>query len=364
MNWFKTTVLSKNFWLGKASYDKTPSTLSVTVVVPAWNEEGFIRDTIESLLAQTYPCTVIVVDDASTDNTPNIVREYPSVQLLTTDKNQGSKSKALNYAIPYVSTDIFICVDADTIIDPNGVGNLIKAFNDPNTMIASGFVFSKDKGNFWQSARFGEYQIGQTIIKSAQQNANAVLVASGCFFAIRLPFLKQNPFPTRTLAEDMDLTWTAIESGYRVTFVEDAYCSVSDPNSRYLYDKQVSRWYRGFFQNIRERNFNLFKRNIKLGIVVYGYMLVNLLGTPMAILAMFFASTISYAAWTSVAVWFTISVLLAAYTTYQRAGRSALNPRHYINFVLISFYTYYIFIRSAIQELVLNNKLDTWVKGH
>lgn len=364
MNWLKSTVFNKNFWFSRKLYDTTLSNLTVTVVVPAWNEEDFIRDTIESLLSQSYQCKIIVVNDSSTDRTPDIVREYPSVMLLTTDKNQGSKSKALNYAIPYVDSDIFICVDADTILDEDAIAKLVLAFNDQNTMIACGFVFSKSKDNFWQSGRFGEYLIGQSIVKSAQQNANFVLVASGCFFAIRLPFLKENPFPTRTLAEDMDLTWTAIEKGYRVTFVEDAYCSVSDPDSKYLYDKQVSRWYRGFFQNIKERNFNLFKKSFKLGLVAYGYMLANFLGIPTIIASMFIVASISEALLVSLLVWFAVSFVLVAYTTFKRAGLSALNPKHYINSLLISFYTYYIFVRSAFQELVLNNKLDTWTKGH
>lgn len=364
MSWFSSTVLSKHFWLGQTHYSRSSSKLSATIVVPAWNEEDFIRDTIESAIRQTYECKIIVVDDSSTDNTPNIVKEYENVLLLTTDKNQGSKSRALNYAIPHVDTDIFICVDADTILDDNAVENILKSFNDENTAIACGYVFSKHRKNFWQSGRFGEYLLGQNIVKSAQQHGNFVLVASGCFFAVKTLFLKENPFPTRTMAEDMDLTWTAIEKGLRVSFVEDAYCTVSDPDSFYLYDKQVSRWYRGFFQNIKVRNFNLFGRSIKLGLVAYFYMLSNLFGIPVIVATIMIISSMSEALFFSIALWVILALLSSAYYSFRRVGWSAINPKHHINSLLISFITYYIFVRSALQELVFNKKLDTWTKGH
>lgn len=365
MKWLRSTLLSKNFWLNRPHYSNEKSNLTVTVVVPAWNEEDFIRDTIEALLVQTHECRIIVVDDSSTDRTPDIVREYPTVRLLTTDRNQGSKSRALNYAIPYVDTDVFICVDADTSLHPDAVENLLKAFNDPDVAIACGYVYSKSHRNFWESGRFGEYLLGQNIFKSAQQNANIVLVASGCFFAIRTDFLRANPFPTRTIAEDMDLTWTAIEHGHRVAFVENAHCSVSDPDSFYLYDKQVSRWYRGFFQNMKVRNFNLFRRSFKLGFISYTYMIANFFGIPVAVVStLLFIDLSESSLFLSVLVWFGLAFLVCLYSSFKSIGWQALNPKHYFNSTALSLITYYIYVRSAVEELVLNRKLDTWTKGH
>lgn len=364
MNWFKSTILNWRFWASQTHYDDTPSKLSVTVVIPAYNEEDFIRDTVESVLAQSYVCDIIVVDDSSTDKTADIVREYPSIRLITTHANQGSKSQALNYAIPYVNTDIFICVDADTVLDEDAVEKLLLAFNDENTMIACGTVLSKSHNNFWQSGRYGEYIVGQTIVKSAQQNANFVMVASGCFFGIRVPFLKKHMFNNRTMAEDMDLTWVAIEKGYRVTFVEDAFCAVSDPSNMIMYDTQISRWYRGFFQNLKVRNFNLFK-NPKLGIAAYSYMLLNFIGVPILILLtvyMIVAFQVHFLL--SFMAWYLVVLFYVMYQAYKMNEDWVHMYRHLFNSVAISFYTYFVFVRSAFQELVLNKKLDIWIKGH
>lgn len=364
MSWFRSTILNWRFWTSQTHYDVTPSNLSVTVVIPAYNEEDFIRDTVESVLAQSYPCNIIVIDDSSTDKTADIVREYPSIRLITTHANQGSKSRALNYAIPYVNTDIFICVDADTVLDEDAVEKLLLAFNDENTMVACGTVLSKSHANFWQSGRYGEYIAGQTIVKSAQQNANFVMVASGCFFGIRVPFLTKHKFNHRTMAEDMDLTWVAIEHGHRVMFVEDAFCSVSDPNSREMYDKQVSRWYRGFFQNLKERNYNLFK-NPKLGIVAYTYMLLNFIGPPILVsLMVFMIATFQTQFLISFLVWYLAMLLYTMHKAYKMNEDWKGMYRHLFNSIAISFYTYVIFVRSAVQELVLNKKLDVWTKGH
>lgn len=362
MTWFKTTILSPSFWLGKTHYDRQPSKLTVTVVIPAWNEEDCIAATIETLLKQTYPIKIIVVDDASTDSTPDIVKKYP-VQLITTHQNQGSKSQALNYSLSYIDTDIFICVDADTVLEPNSIQNLLYAFNDEDTMIACGHVYSNGDDNFWKAARFGEYLFGQSVVKSAQQNSNIVLVASGCFFGIRSEYLLKKRFDTRTMAEDMDLTWNAIEDGYRVSFVHDAKCTVNDPSSHYLYEKQVTRWYRGFFQNMVVRNYDLFSKNPKLGIIAYAYMLMNMIGLPLAMVLMLTVVG-PITAIISMALGFLVIVAL---TMFDR--RKERIPLHKFAmyagcYFIISFYVYWLFVKSAFYEMILKQKLDVWVKGH
>lgn len=361
MKWFVNTLLNKNFWLSRNNYSDEKSNLSVTVVIPAYNEEDFIGETIEALLKQTYPIKIIVVNDHSKDRTSEIARSYKGVTVIDTIINQGSKSAALNCAIPLIETDIFICVDADTILKEDAVDQLLKAFNDPDTMIASGFVISKQQKNFWQSARYGEYMAGQVVAKSAQQNANCVLVASGCFFAIKTSFLRDHTFDTRTMAEDMDLTWVAIEHGYRITFVENAICYVNDPHNFYTYYHQVSRWYRGFFQNIKVRNFDLFTKNPKLGIIVYGYMFVSLSVLFGLVAAMFLGfQKITFLFF----LFLFLTIVLSMHDGYKKKESIIEYPRHILNFIVLSFLTYYIYLESMVKELILNKKLDFWIKGH
>lgn len=330
---------------------------SVTVVIPAWNEEECIGATIDALLDQTYPVKIIVVDDASTDRTAEVARAK-GVTVMTAPK-QGSKSQALNYAIPFIDTDLFICVDADTVLAYNAVQRLVPAFEDERVMVACGMVHSKNSKNFWQSARAVEYDAIQKIVKSAQSKWKLVLVASGCFFAIKTKYLSEKGgFPNRTMAEDMDLTWTAVEEGYEVAYVEDAACFVDDPFNSYTYRKQVERWFRGYFQNIRARKFNLFRNRFKLGLIAYIYMFFNLVSIP-TLATLFFVAPEKI----GVAFGLSFAIIYLYYIWYGKEGfvKSFFSTG---NMLLCSVLNQYIFVKSAWLELVKGQKLETWVKGH
>ena len=360
MNWFKKTILDKNFWFGNSGEKfKSSPNLSVTVVIPAYNEENFISETIESILNQTHKCEIVVVNDSSTDRTFEVSSQYP-VTVITTKTNQGSKSQALNYARDYVNTDIMICVDADTILKENSVENLIKAFSDEDVMVASGFVVSHTPTSIWSAGRYSEYLIGQSIYKSAQRNSHAVLVASGCFFGVRTEFYKSVGFKNRSMAEDMDMTWEAIERGYDIAFIEDAICMVHDPNDVKTYCKQVERWYRGFFQCVEVRKYNLFK-SIKLGIVAYMYMFINLFGAPFYLYFIFLDPILSMFI-ISMTIWFFI--LYGWWSVYKYGGDYISIPWSVCSMMLLSLVNYGIYIKSAFLELILKRQLSTWIKGH
>lgn len=365
MNWFRKTVLSSRFWMSQPKYSKEPSTLSVTVVVPAWNEEEFIAATIESIQAQDYPCELIVVNDRSTDRTSQIAHSYEGVTVIDVEEKAGSKSQALNKAIPFVDTDVFVCVDADTELDTDSLGKLMKAFNNPNVKVASGFVVSKHDDNFWQAARCGEYIVGQSITKSAQENMNAVMVASGCFFAIRTPVLKQHGFDHATMAEDMDLTWDVIEDGYDIAFVKEARCYVTDPDSWYLYHKQVYRWYAGLFQCIKKRRGKLFNKNPKLGFAVYFYTLNALLGAPIA-LGFIIYGMFAFAGLTIVLMCGIYLLMLGQAVCHGIAAKQDISryPYYVICMMLASYASYAIFVKAGFNEILISKTLTTWIKGH
>ena len=366
MKFLRDTVLSARFWKGSPKYERRDSTLSVTVVIPAWNEEDFISATIESVLAQDYPVNVIVVNDRSSDRTQEIAESYENVFVINVEQKQGSKSQALNYAIPYVKTDIFICVDADSELEPNSVRNLMRAFNNENVMVASGFVVSKGTDTFWQCGRRGEYIVGQYVTKSAQENINSVFVASGCFFGIRTWFLAEHKFNDRTMAEDMDLTWVAVENGYDVTFVQNAFVHVNDPVDYKTYYNQVHRWFAGFFQNIKVRNYNLFKNSTKLGTVVYLYMLLSLLGWPTAVIFTLIGSMINpFLVLTFFGAAFIVLLLPALFYGMVNREKDFLRfPWYVFCMFLVSFVNYYIFVKAGYKELVKEEKLEVWIKGH
>ncbi|MDF1505468.1 glycosyltransferase family 2 protein [Roseisolibacter sp. H3M3-2] len=224
----------------------------LTVLVPAYNEGASIGDTVRSLLSQTVRVAeVVVVDDCSTDDTAAIARAL-GVRVLTPPGNTGSKAGAQNFALAHVDTAFTMAVDADTTLAPDAIERLLGAFADPKVAAACGLVLPRHVGTVWERGRYVEYLFAFTFYKQVQDWYGAPLIASGCFSAYRTDVLKAHGgWPSRTLAEDMDLTWSLYRSGHAVRFVHDAVCYPVEPHDWTFLRRQLKRWSHGFVQNVR-----------------------------------------------------------------------------------------------------------------
>ncbi|WP_145278234.1 glycosyltransferase family 2 protein, partial [Planctomycetes bacterium SV_7m_r] len=122
----------------------TPVDLSVTAVVPAYNEEKGILRTIESLAGQDYQnLEIIVVDDGSTDNTLKIAREYAkesNVKLSVFTQENGGKSSALNHGFEQATGSLLLTVDADSELAADAVTTLVRWFASPDVDAVAGQV--------------------------------------------------------------------------------------------------------------------------------------------------------------------------------------------------------------------------------
>ena len=225
---------------------------TVTVIVPAYNEEDGIRQTLNALMQQTdRPERIIVVDDCSQDNTGPVAREY-GVEVLRPPHNLGSKAKAQNYALPCCATDLVLAVDADTILAADYVERIKRPFEDPRVVIAAGNVQTKVTRTVTERGRSIEYLYGFHFYRPIQNRAGAPVVCSGCCSAFRREVLvASGGFPERTIVEDFD--WTASQqiAGNKAVYVAAAEAWAADPETiRYL-RRQMNRWMSGFFQNMR-----------------------------------------------------------------------------------------------------------------
>ncbi len=223
----------------------------LTVIVPAYNEEKTILDTLESIQKQTVrPKEIIVVDDRSTDHTAEIARKT-GVTVLETLTNTGSKAGAQNYALKQVKTKFVMALDADTTMEKHAVEKLLKAFEEENTAAACGFVIPRFVNTIWERGRYIEYLIAFTYYKPIQEYFGKPLISSGCFSMYRTKFLKEsNGWPTRTMAEDMDLTWSFHQKKFFVRFIPEAVCYPIEPQTFSFMKKQLIRWSHGFVQNL------------------------------------------------------------------------------------------------------------------
>ena len=232
--------------------DWPPPTVDVTVIIPAYNEAASIAETIHSIQRQTVrPRAVIVIDDCSSDDTGDRARAL-GVTVLRPDANTGSKAGAQNAALARVRTEFTLAVDADTVLEDDAIELLLAAASADNVAAACGFVVPRHVRTTWERGRYVEYLFGFGFYKRTQDVYRRPLISSGCFSLFRTrDLLQAGGWRTRTLTEDVDLTWTFYESGRDVRFVPEAVCYPIEPSTYRLMCTQLRRWAHGFVQNVR-----------------------------------------------------------------------------------------------------------------
>ncbi|HLG04573.1 MAG TPA: glycosyltransferase family 2 protein [Gemmatimonadales bacterium] len=205
-----------------------PEWPQITITLPAYNEERAIGATIESLLALDYPAGrrhILVVSDASTDRTDDIVRSYADrgVELLRLDERSG-KTAAENAAARQVRGNIVVNTDATVRILPGSLKPLIRVFQDPRIGVASGRDVSV--GAVAEEANRGEsgYVGFEMWLRALETRAGSIVGASGCFYANRRE-LFDVLFPA-ALSRDFAAALNAVEEGYRAVSVDEAVCLV------------------------------------------------------------------------------------------------------------------------------------------
>ena len=231
---------------------RPPAARAVTVIVPAYNEAASVADTIRSLQTQTAPpYDIIVVDDCSTDGTAGVARAL-GVRVVRPPRNTGSKAGAQTFALGYVRTRLTVAIDADTVLAPDALERLLPAFDGPGVAAACGFVLPQRVRTLWERGRYVEYLFAFTYYKRLQEYYGKPLISSGCFSMYRTGILRAHGgWSSRTVAEDMDLTWTLYQAGHQVRFVPEAVCYPIEPRTLTLMGKQLKRWSHGFVQNVR-----------------------------------------------------------------------------------------------------------------
>lgn len=224
----------------------------LTIIIPAFNEALTIADTIRSIQSQTFPPKeIIVVDDCSTDNTYETARSM-GVTVLKPPRNTGSKAGAQNFALQTIDTKYTMAIDADTTLDKKAIEKLIAAFDKDIVAAACGFVIPRYVNTVWERGRYIEYLLAFTFYKPIQDYIGKPLISSGCFSLYSTDFLKeQHGWPQRTMAEDMDLTWSFHKKEYIVRFIPDAICYPIEPTNFHFMSKQLKRWSHGFVQNLQ-----------------------------------------------------------------------------------------------------------------
>lgn len=369
--WRKAFGLTAARWPGSATPRQRPQQATyaevapVTVLVPAYNEAASIADTIRSLQEQTLRVAeIIVVDDCSTDDTAAVAQSL-GVRVVRPPRNTGSKAGAQNYALQFVETPFTMAIDADTSLDPQAIARLMRAFEQSTVGAACGFVLPRHVRTLWERGRYVEYLFAFTFYKPVQDFYGKPLIASGCFSVYRTDVLRDHGgWSTRTLAEDMDLTWSLYQSGHGVRFVADAVCYPIEPHDFGFMSKQLKRWSHGFVQNVQLHWRGLvhvpFLRSAVAVALWDATLAAAVYFVLLPVLALAFSNPWLLLGYVIDAPAVAVPVLVGAAKRGETMKALASLPAFFVLRVVNAMF----FLRAAWTELVLRRSFRIYEKGH
>ena len=160
----------------------------VSILVPAYNEEKNILNTLESLKKIDYPkYEVIVLNDGSKDNTSKVIRDYNKKNkhfLFIDNKNNKGKAAVLNQGIKIAKGEFIVCMDADTIVTPNILKRALPEFNSENIGAVTVSIDLKPK-TFLQKITEIEYAVGLSLSIGVLCKLDCAHVTPGPFTIFR-----------------------------------------------------------------------------------------------------------------------------------------------------------------------------------
>jgi cellulose synthase/poly-beta-1,6-N-acetylglucosamine synthase-like glycosyltransferase len=283
------------YCMGLASYvepmflkESNGDDLSVTAIIPAFNEEKNIERTIKSVFSQTKRARkIIIIDDKSTDGTLKVLNKFHSLTIIKNNRRLG-KAASINQVLSLIETDLALIVDADTELEATFIEKACKEFSEKDIVAVSGFVLPSESSpnTFIKNARLVEYVYSQTTLKKGQNMINGLFVLSGCCSVFKTSIIQQTGFPEDTVTEDLDLTWLLELNGYRTSTI-DAYASTVEPEGLIAYISQIRRWYMGFFQCLSKYNTALFSKNpltLTVSLLLFESLVFTILWASMIVL--------------------------------------------------------------------------------
>ncbi|GIG38250.1 glycosyltransferase [Cellulomonas phragmiteti] len=323
----------------------------VAVVVPAWNEGAVLEASLERLMRLQYPpdrLRVFVVDDASTDDTPDVVRakaaEHPGrIVLLRREQGGQGKAHTLNHGIAHLLSDdwmqALLIMDADVIYRPDALRRMTRHLADERVGAVTAYIRegSRRPGAI---ARFigYEYVTAQACARRAQNVMGAIAcLAGGAQLHTRANLeAVGGRIDTSTLAEDTFTTFLTQLDGRSVVFDGQAVVLAEEPDSVRALWKQRVRWARGNVQITHRFRRVWFRpaRGHRLGAVDFGLVWFSVFALPFTLIAasvglvgLYFAAPGTAAAvfgelwWFGIAtyVFITVTTLLVDLETARRS---------------------------------------------
>ncbi len=302
----------------------SPIAPKISVLVPAFNEEITVCDTVQGLLALAYPnLEIVVINDGSPDRTAEVLAErfdlqsiHPAFQrvietaevkslylstreprLVMIDKLNGGKADSLNAGLNVASGDLVCAIDADTLVAPDALQLLVAPFLNQSNVVAVGGTVRLTNDSPIRAARVTKLVVPKRVLPALQAveyvrafvigrlGWNALggnLIISGAFGLFdREAVVDVGGYETGSIGEDMELIVRLRRRAYedrrtaRVEFLPDPVAWTEAPEQARVLARQRNRWQRGLMDVLLRHRRMIFNPRYKsAGLLAMPYFLI------------------------------------------------------------------------------------------
>jgi cellulose synthase/poly-beta-1,6-N-acetylglucosamine synthase-like glycosyltransferase len=301
-----------------------------------------------------------VVNDGSTDKSGEILKNFgDKIQVLTLPQATGNKSHAQELGLKFVTSDIFIATDGDTVLDQNFVEYVEEDFSKNTELTAIGGYVRSEKYNWLTACRAFEYTVGQNLHKLAQHHLGFLFVIPGAAGVFKTEDFKNFiSFEHDTLTEDLDFTYRLHAQNLKIMYDRRLIVYTKDPTTLYSYTNQMRRWFGGGWQCLL-KHYSLATKQPKVALelsIMYaeGFVFsVLLFLLPFLSLRFFAFFLLSY---------FALAIIFATFAAWkERRPGLLLVPIPYTALMVINAY---VFLEQMVKEVFLHRKNLIWFQPH
>ena len=191
---------------------------TVSLVIPAYNEQAYIEHKLRNSLGLDYPrdrLEIIVASDGSTDGTNAIVERFQSTRVRLLAMDHVGKSPMLAHVVPQLHSEVVVFSDASSELAPDALRELVGHFADPRVACVSGVYRLKRVADLRAQGE-GLYWRYETFLKTQESRLHSILGAHGAFYGIRTSLFRG--LDDTSINDDYLVPMHAVAQGYRAVY--------------------------------------------------------------------------------------------------------------------------------------------------
>lgn len=336
----------------------------VSVIVPVKNEEKVIERLLKNLVNLTYPRKeILIVEDGSTDSTPQIAQkwadEYPSLIKCHRNGVSNGKPSAINYAAKHATGEIVAVFDADTVLEPDTLEEVVPHFRDQKVAAVQGELetLNPDENAITRLSVLNDFIVNIQQLGRNRMNLFVPLLGTNQY--IRRRVLEEVGYwDSEALSEDTEISLRLAREGYSVKYVR-VKAMVEAPAKLGSFVKQRMKWLRGYTQAamkhvgfLKDPNWRAFDAQVML---LFPLMLIlGLIGYVIAIYGALNSGVVQTAGIPLVQVLgmalLFLNVLTSAIVVASTPKNAVYIPLLYLDWVLLASVSLYVHVRALLRK--------------